>query len=82
MDRDFGRGGASDFGGSGHAIEHGNSDNGDEGFFEIPDGFPSLMTLGAGFESMKIPRYKKRYTASPSVQSLWSLAALSKNFWD
>ena len=27
---------------------------GEEGFFEIPDGFPSLMTLGAGFESMKI----------------------------
>ena len=79
MDRDFGRGGASDFGG-GHAIEHGNSDNGDEGFFEIPDGFPSLMTLGAGFESMKIPRYKKRNSNFPQFKA-WG-GYLSMNFVD
>ena len=67
MDRDFSHSGASDFSrsgasdfGSGHTIEHGNSNNGgEEGFFEIPNDFPTLMSLGAGFESMKIPRYKE-----------------------
>ena len=48
-DRDFDHRGGSNVGG-------GDDAGGEEGFFEIPDGFPSLMTLGAGFESMKIRR--------------------------
>lgn len=31
-----------------------DGDNGEAGFFEVPAGFPSLDTLGADFESMKI----------------------------
>ena len=51
-ERDFdhrGSGGGDVGGGGG-----GDAGGGEEGFFEIPEGFPSLMTLGAGFESMKI----------------------------
>ena len=48
-ERDFDHRGGSNVGG-------GDDAGGEEGFFEIPDGFPSLMTLGAGFESMKIRR--------------------------
>ena len=43
--------GGGDVGGGGGG---GDAGGGEEGFFEIPEGFPSLMTLGAGFESMKI----------------------------
>ena len=50
-ERGFDRGSVSDVG-VGH--ENSGDDGGEEGFFEIPSGFPSLMSLGSGFESMKI----------------------------
>ena len=50
-------------GGGGSNVGGGDDAGGEEGFFEIPDGFPSLMTLGAGFESMKIRRDLQKFTS-------------------
>ena len=65
-----------------HEKEDNEEEEGESGFFEVPSGFPSLASLGSGFESMRIrnkrsatdldggeQRYRRRqFAASPYAQ--------------
>ncbi len=48
-----------------HHSHHSAGRDDDEGFFSMPESFPSLATLGAGFESMKI---RNKRSAEPDPE--------------